>query len=946
MSSVVEIDLGHDRESIASVDFCDNMVAVLYHSGELLMKYEEEALPRFTAWIKNPYKIYIHPSGFYLVATSLDGLVHFFSTVDTGVRCVVELANTDMSTKTVVGESIFWLENESGNDDARRIHLLLGTLGSGLCYHIVFEFLSRSIKPLCDVVAELPLDNDSVPIRSVFYTNWSNEHTLILSTPLQLFYFSTAPCGSDVITLSQFLDEVRLQRRPFESINGSSIAWGKDVPSWARETGVFCVAFSKDDIPRSFCWVHAGGVVHGLFECNERRWWTKLERIDFSKPAERSLWSKAPVDTVRAVVPTHGHMLFLHANRCFAVHHPAGVAWYTTTESTKNPIIRDVLATAVFDSDDVELVSNSRFHGVATDGKLDRVLFYTVDRLFEVVFEEDRSRLYDLFIRHAVDPGENSVLCRRYFRAAEQYAGSRERKNSTYFLHGFYLLKIGKAEEGMLQLAQCDWFEDIFKRLEFNPILCDLFLKHRFHALSEFYRLRHFEPAQSEARRLFYICVWWKVTHSLSSSITDLIDSAFTANPELFSDKPFCDDLIELLCSNGQSHSCLLLYQNLKNYAAAISHLIKEKECERAADTLATCDIKEPRLLEVWYRFLPVLISYAPVKLLGNLRRSLAKAHRLEITIDFDPFMPAFLEYKTTHNEIPNQMHQVKLFLNSAIYKYGNVSRLLHNYYLYLLAEEGDQERLASHIQHSEYYDAWFAVNCCQRHNWSELITLLYKRLGFYGDALRVLLSQKVNDEDSLNDIKKLGSLLDSAHLKRIWKELLQKKMDSEGLSEALHVIQRSEGILNLEDLLHIVKEDSGAVEHLKDTICTQLDHYSSLCVDHAALYSSTLQAVALSKNQLHEIKQQVSYISSTQTCALCGTALLGRASSYEPYLVYPICRHAVHEECAVKKIRRIGIPAFKGTQLEKCDTVEGLAIADCVICGEVAIVEIDIPFD
>lgn len=1056
MYSVAEVDLHHEREAILSAGCSDGVAAVLYSSGELIVQdvdddSKEKRIHFFSTWIKNPYKVFVHPLGHYIIVSSTDGLLHFFSSQESSWRCTVELTTSDLRHRIFVAECVCWLPVSTERTRRAPLDVLVGATSMGVCFHVSFEFLSRSIKPLCSLFVSLPSisqqQQQHLSINGVFYTGYGSSHIVVLSTPLKLFYVKAEKSKCEKLCL--FLDDVKDHKWNVEQWVSSPVApdhaslpsskggmFGGNFGTGRAGEAAFQVFAANEHVPRSFCWVYYGvggpGMMHGLFDWTEdtaasQSTSNKTTEDEFNSPpfcrfedveyvamvsasgeritanaassaasAWASLGSSSSIGhrsvSERAqavVVPTSSHMVFLLGNRCVAVQHPAGIPWRppssspvpvacTQTEVRANishayDVLedREMLEHAIFDSTSDSTLTDVALKGVFYDANLRRLFIHSTNTIWEVILHEDRHRLWDLFLHRGANPHERESRRLRYFNAARKVVTTEEERNRTEFLSGFFLISSDRVEEGVDCLAKCDWFEDIFIRLKDTPSVCETFLEKRFMLLASAFQQLLKSPSSSVVRPLesalqgiVHTVVWWKCKMATSSSETKksederrdntksidaFIEQVYALVPSLFDNSNFCDQLVHLLLSfELDGDSCITLYMKTGDYSSVLSHFIDRGNVQRAVQTLAECDPRDENLRQLWCKFLPKLITHAPVALLTALRRFLAKARRNGDIIDIDGLLPSFFLYKINQNEAVSKqaVHQVKLLLNSAIYKYQNESEVIHNYYLYLLAEEGDEEHLQLHLEHSQKYDICYAVQCCLQHEYKEGMRILHKRLGFYSDVAIAELqeSSQAKGDTALKNFA--TSKLDDAQLKWMWRSVLLCTLERQGTQEALKVVEHSQGVLTLEDLLQCVKDDNAAVETLKQPICQQLDHLSSLCVHHAKLYTTTLQAVGISKYQLHEVQQQVSHISSTQKCVLCGTSLLGRTSQYEPYLVYPTCKHAVHEICAVKKLKNIGSADFlkEMINIHGSPTYENLAAADCVICGEAAILEVSIP--
>lgn len=991
---VHEVELEHDRERILSMDCQSGIIAILYLSGEVLVRSVEEnpevplndrlrskqRLPlRFSKWIKNPHKVFLHPSGQHLIVTTTNGFIHFFTVEEPTLCCAIELASEGLRHRTFVGESLCWITPLHDDDIMKRsvlsgsnplLVVLLGVAKMGLCFQVSFEFLSRSIKPSCALLTILSEAKNSASIKSVFYTCFSKYRTLIFTTLTELYHLSV-PMDDNEDILS-FLEDIRQKNYHMSRITASQSASSFEKPASAllstmkssspapSSSGVFSTftpIWGSSD-PRSFCWANNEGILHGLFQRSGTEvFHCKLEHMDgISQEDFSSSWK---TETVKCAVPTASHLVVLLQTRLLVVPHPAGVPWLRNSGATEpesalskgeeaslSPSLQEVLASSILDSSADGNFSSALIQDIVYNLILHRVFVRSIDRVWELTFYEDLHCLWNLYIRCAANALEMDVLCKRFFTAATKVASTAEEISTSYFLNGFYSLTKGRENEGIELLTNCEWFGDIFCRLKAEPVLCRSFLQKRFARISSMYEHNASESLKEQLHQLGYITLWWAIVqqaHGNEEEVKSFIDHMYSSCPSLYGDVTFCETLAEMLLSAKRSDDFVFLQKKTKNFAALLSYLLEQNQSSVAVETLAICDLKDENLIQLWYSYLPRLITVSPVKLLGALRRFIAKAHRAHKRLDLDPLLPAFLKYTIDNNEVPNQVHQVKLLLNSSIYKYGNESEVMHTYYLYLLAEEGDLERLKIHLEHSPSYDAIFAMQVCLKFQRSSCMHLLYRRLGFFSDIARDEINALFAEEPIRSNID--TGMLDKYQVKFVWRTVLQNRLESYGPMEVLQVLKESKGVLSLQDLLHLVKDDSTAVESLKDPICHQLDEYSSMCLNHSALYANTLQAMSISKYQLHEVQQQVSCISSTQKCYLCGTSLLGQVSGYNPYLVYPSCGHAVHEYCAVEKVKSIGLDAFLPTTLsDSCSSPEAVAARDCVICGEAAILEIAVP--
>lgn len=939
---VSELYHSRDHDKISSFDTQKGRVAILYLSGKLLVKNAiDQDNQLLMTWIKNPYKVFLHPTEDYVMITSTDGLLHFFSLSDSTLQTTVELASDELRHQSCIGESLCAIISARENSTHTNPHLalLVGTLSMGVCFEVQLEFLSRSIRALCTVLTTLESGKKSPPISGVFYATHANHHTIVLATSTQLHHLSVPE--NEVSSTSEFFQCVRRKSRKFHTF---SAAENPNSAIQDKGSGEFRVFWSSiaTGVPRSFCWAHNAGIAHGLFQQSEENFFS---RIEFEKTQSFSLaaepWGSGE-NSLRSVIPTSSHIVALVGSHCFATQHPAGVAWRCPMPASSTPLGQGLLSSAGFQSLKNTDLSQSEIMEIAYDHTTQRLFLRTVKKVWELSMETNFHDLWELFIQRASNSTEIPTLRNRYFAAAAMAASTNHERNSAFFLHGFFLLSVGSEEDGIEVLSKCEWFNEIFLCLRNIPSLCDAYLDSRLRTLAMLQNSDSTQSSSNPLQQFIFVALFWKCNNPISeNSFTDFLEAISTKTPDAFSEE-LCNDLVNVLLPCGKAESCLALYKKNRKYRVAVSYLIQEKRFIEAAEVMTECDLKDEAQRSVWYDFLPQLISTSPVKLLTYLRKYVGKARKVGVQLDLDPFMPSFLVYKSSDNETSVDTHQVKLLLNASIYKYGNTSAVIHNLYLYLLVEEGDQERVLLHLENSEQLDPYFAMHWCMKYHYTDSMIFLYKKFKSWSNV--ALLQLEASPPPDKSTLQYSLSHLDKVQLKSVWESVLTHRLNNKGPSAALRVVEESNGVLKLDDLLQFVKDDLEVVGNLKDAICQQLHNYSSRSVSHSALYSKTVEALSESKFQLMEAQKQASYISTTQRCSICKAPLLGNCSRYDPYIVYPVCKHAVHEACAVNKIASIPNLAQKTSPMHSQHSVQAVAAADCVMCGEAAILELGIP--
>lgn len=913
MECVAEVDLNHESVDIAHLDCQKSVLAVLYVSGELVVKDVDDDENIFlSSWVKNPHKVFVHSSGNYVVATGRDGLVHFFSVVDPTIRCTMEL-KADGFHRVLIANSIGWITDV---EEKSKLTLLVGTLNESLCFRIALNLQVRSVKHYCSLLKCFQ-ENVAGPISSVFYARFGDSHTVIITTPNKLFY-----CCDGQDSLSAFLDSIQSSKLAFQSIIGSDNESGLVFQS-SSSVGILKV-FGGASKPRSFMWTHSGGVIHGVFLIHANCFFKRLERIDCGSPES---WKLSPIVQLVAT-PAASHMVFLVNHQCFAVQHPAGLPW-SMGEQPRYPLLCSLQDASGFNSKTDSLLANVELKDAVYDAVGMRLFLRSANKVWEIVLKGNHDQLWQLYLSRSCDSSQDVLLRQRFFAAACQTAVTVTQLNTALYLRGFFLLKENLESEGITCLAECDWVEDIFCRLKNQ--MREKFLCERFTIMLAAAKSCDNEQSSSILKfELQKVVIFWLWLRCVSAAdVEGLITIIYSAAVSMV-DATFAAFLGKSLILCGRGDCCALLFMRAKNFSSVISCYLAHGMIDEACDALAKCDVNESSFEDTWCRYLPLLIEHAPVKLLNSLKRSLAKAQKLKISVRVQRLVPSFLLCMAGHTDI-SSTHVFNL-LGSLIYKYGSTSTEIHHCYLILLVEGRDIDGLLFYLRNSECYDVNFAIQLCVQSNLQDAVVILETKLGFVDGITQ---RSAVSSFTSSNEPGETSSLLGHA-----WKSALVDELHRSGIEAALHVVDKSNGALCIDDLLFFV--DDTAVEKLSNPICSQLEAYSSMCLRQAADYSSTLQAVATSKYQLHEVRKQV-YITSIQNCNICNLPLLKKAPDCN-YLVYPACRHAVHEKCAAKKIDSIGPAKFNGSSFAGATSSGQIAKLDCVLCGEAAVLEIGVP--
>jgi hypothetical protein len=112
-----------------------------------------------------------------------------------------------------------------------------------------------------------------------------------------------------------------------------------------------------------------------------------------------------------------------------------------------------------------------------------------------------------------------------------------------------------------------------------------------------------------------------------------------------------------------------------------------------------------------------------------------------------------------------------------------------------------------------------------------------------------------------------------------------------------LELIRASDGLLTLEDIL----ADLGSFEVLRDfkeAVCSNLERYARMMTDITHETQRTTELAERLKADVQGAAHQYGVVNAAQRCGVCKKTLLRKAGMAEPFVVFPTCRHAMHERC------------------------------------------------
>jgi len=214
----------------------------------------------------------------------------------------------------------------------------------------------------------------------------------------------------------------------------------------------------------------------------------------------------------------------------------------------------------------------------------------------------------------------------------------------------------------------------------------------------------------------------------------------------------------------------------------------------------------------------------------------------------------------------------------------------------------------------------------------------------------------------SITDRKELEE--DDEMRKKLWLKIARHVVDEDGnIKQAMLFLQESGDLLKIEDILPFFP-DFVTIDHFKDALCESLSEYNK-SIEHLKEEMSYATASAHSiRLSIQQSKDRHLVVGATEQCYTCDRHLLRDEAVY----AFP-CQHFFHQNCLLSEIRPMLIDAKreivdelyqtllelsklsdvtleqKQIKRELVEKLDEIIAAECVLCGEIAVDNIDAPF-
>ncbi|KAF8820213.1 Pep3/Vps18/deep orange family protein [Cardiosporidium cionae] len=273
------------------------------------------------------------------------------------------------------------------------------------------------------------------------------------------------------------------------------------------------------------------------------------------------------------------------------------------------------------------------------------------------------------------------------------------------------------------------------------------------------------------------------------------------------------------------------------------------------------------------------------------------------------------------------------------------------NCLLLLLADsnrEDDILRLLSspQIEKKAQFDGQFLLRVFEEKNCRRASVLLQGLIGMHQDAVIQALNHGF-----LSLAKHVASRpSDESVKKRLWLRIVEHLAERENLSELMHLVYESEGLLKVQDVLPYMA-DSTIIDTFKEDICETLDAYEQRIASKRLEIEDHRKSAASLKEELRTLNQRCVILSSTQVCDVCCKSIY-----LEKFYTFT-CGHSFHASCT-KKLKYPtfgsgGIAQYNSLnqQIEEAllakdeltvknleARIDDILADDCLLCGNVMI--------
>ncbi|KAK1443969.1 vacuolar protein sorting-associated protein [Babesia gibsoni] len=344
----------------------------------------------------------------------------------------------------------------------------------------------------------------------------------------------------------------------------------------------------------------------------------------------------------------------------------------------------------------------------------------------------------------------------------------------------------------------------------------------------------------------------------------------------------------------GCGQECVEFAKMKRDYTNIICYLVSSGHTESAFHELFNVPPGEKRE-SLLLRFSPLLFMNEPhlfhKKSFGKLE------HTILIPVILLPLMMESSRY------LPHSITIAEKMLSDGEYKDEYTKSLLWCCYIILLAnlETPDElfKVLSSCNMDFSNSDLDIALRYLKRKSllspgWKVPFIMLQSMCGLHDDALEMALAQ--GDIRLAEECANRPS--DCFARRRLWRLILTHYTTRDDVP--LHLIlERSNGILSVNDLLHLVKPEIH-MGQLKEIIEKYINSYEENLQDRRREIEHLCTCIEEAKYEMQMAAKRYVSISENKECIVCGSVLTSSS-----FIVFP-CSHMFHLNCVSNTLRRL----------------------------------------
>ncbi|CAM9575226.1 unnamed protein product [Chrysoparadoxa australica] len=312
-----------------------------------------------------------------------------------------------------------------------------------------------------------------------------------------------------------------------------------------------------------------------------------------------------------------------------------------------------------------------------------------------------------------------------------------------------------------------------------------------------------------------------------------------------------------------------------------------------------------------------------------------------------------------------------KAYLEHCVRVLHHTEPAIHNHYLTLCAQEAQRNRdraeeafealyqLLKAPKEQRYFDLKYALRVCSQLGLTQACIYIYGAMELFEEAVQLALTRDLElAKENAN------KPLDPEVRKRLWLKIAEHTVKAAGSDTAAAISILSEcSLLKIEDILPFFP-DFVVIDSFKTEICQSLEEYNTKIQALRAEMEEYTKAAESTLEEINELQSRKLYVSSKQSCELCGSNIM-----LERFYLFP-CGHAFHARCLgdhmiphlspeqadqvvalMAELEEANSGGWVGNSkrkelLRKASQAEldGYIAAECALCGDLMIEVIDMP--